>query len=1830
MAIGDIVLKIVTTGAGQAAGEARAVSESLKDVEKSAAGASAGADKLSSALGKVAHYTIGGLGVSAIAQMASSLSDASLAAIKLQNSLNFVTGSAKAGYEAIEYLRQTSNRLGADFSAASAGFAKFAAAAQGTGISMDQVKATFESVAKASVVLGLSSDETNGAMLALSQMMSKGTVSAEELRGQLGERLPGAFNIAARAMGVSTAELGKMLEQGALATNDFLPKFAAEMEKTFGAAAGEAANSAIANVNRLSSSWAQFKQELGTATNASGRPTWLIDALNEASASMRQATKDGKPLIGILASIGGFLAGGMGVGKFDDAAKAKRALELQEKIKSLESQTQNTLAFDIPAKTKTELKDAWDELAEIWGSGVIKLKSKGELKELAEKDLAGAADALKKSGILSDAWNSLYQTQAQKKASAVAALDAQYTKEAEKYRFNQEMLLKLTADYQVKREQIEKQFSEKKTSGKGGLDKELEEQRRAMAESLGLHADFAKKLAALDREYHPQSLDANSEAMNGYRAAVEKLIAKQPYAIALEKEQAEALKKLESAQTANTRAAVKEAESIAEQVQKQREHNEEIGLSAEALFNLQQSRLDATIAAAEQLEAEKLLTGAASEEIAAIWEKIDGLKALKKARAEGYQKESADNAAKETAAEWKKSSDDINRSLTDALMRGFESGKGFSQNLRDTIVNMFKTMELRPIISAVLSPVSGAIAAGMGSLGMSGAAGAADIGGYANLFSGGSSLYSGLTSGSGFLGSVGNLFGMGASSVAIPEASSFAAMAGLNPAVSAFGTGAPISLSSLGMMESTVPSLATSLVGAESGAALAAATAETTTAMAAAGEAATGFAGTLGTLGAALPYLGAALGALSLMGLFDHKGGPKVGSSSYMDQFGNIQPGEYNGETFNRTSSGGDPFKIKDMTAGLVKDLSGVANKFGKTLGDEFRFGLQAELDPQGTTPGTVGYMVNGKTVTTQLDGKNQEAGAKELGVMAQRAMLDALSQLDLSPVVNPLLDSIKDFGSLSEQEAQQALAAVTEIASMSTQQVNDIFGEAFDVSKFAALSGEGETTIATFSRLSKEFSATNAVAKLLGKDTATAFGAVGLASAQAREGLIAAAGGLDALASKTENYYQKMFTDTERGAMAAAEATKQLNAGFGELGMAVPDTIAGFRALVDGLDLTSEAGQSAYNALMGLVDAFTEVHGTAQGAASGVSAAAAGQFGFSGLGSAGYTLPYAAEFPSGMTDPKQDAGRAQLEQTLSAQVAAISTMGELIDSQYSDAASAAQLKNSIISQMIETLSDLPNQEGMLYSYETVQKYVAQMGGIAETINAVYALEQQYQGHGQEVFELNAWKDQQIAAIANIQSTLPEVYAALASGIDETYQEKLDAILNGTGSSGGTSDIANSRRQMEINIMELQGRAAEALAAKREMELAAMDASLRSLQQQIYALEDARTAVDNALKGVQNAVKAERDAVSAAYKTSTDAVNDSIKSVNESVSKLSSLSSSLKSTIDSMSVPEQSASDYAAARADLTRVLGDAINGIFPESSDLTKTLNIVSKPDENLYATREAYLQAFQTGKNDMEALQALTDNQLSTEEKTLDTLKAQLDTLKKTYDDQMKAFDAVLEDAQHQVNALYGIDDSVKSVADAVEALTAALTGAANAGIGATSGASNTGTADLPGGYIPQNIAQYDNEAALASRQLVLALTAGASATEAQRRLVEDYNAATQARTDAFMAWLATDAGKAISAANQAMYEHPSFAIGTNYVPGDMTANIHEGERIIPAADNRELMERLRNPDAANAVLISEIRALRAELQAGQIASVQAQQKTAKILEKFDGDGMPAVRTV
>ncbi|MGK7894037.1 MAG: tape measure protein [Xenococcus sp. (in: cyanobacteria)] len=79
---------------------------------------------------------------------------------------------------------------------------------------------------------GVIGESAGRATTALQQMAAKGVVSMEELRQQLSEALPGAFAIAAKAMGISEKRLIALVSSGQLVSSDFLPKLAKELQVT--------------------------------------------------------------------------------------------------------------------------------------------------------------------------------------------------------------------------------------------------------------------------------------------------------------------------------------------------------------------------------------------------------------------------------------------------------------------------------------------------------------------------------------------------------------------------------------------------------------------------------------------------------------------------------------------------------------------------------------------------------------------------------------------------------------------------------------------------------------------------------------------------------------------------------------------------------------------------------------------------------------------------------------------------------------------------------------------------------------------------------------------------------------------------------------------------------------------------------------------------------------------------------------------------------------------------------------------------------------------------------------------------------------------------------------------------------------------------------------------------------------------------------------------------------------------------------------------------------------------------------------------------------------
>ena len=225
------------------------------------------------ALGQAAFQALS----AAVAATLVSLPKAAMEAERLGNAFRVLTGSAAAAAAEQKFVRDEAQRLGISLADAQESYLKLAAAARGTALEGEAARKVFSAVAGAASTLGLSSAETSGALLAISQMMSKGTVQAEELRGQLGERIPGAFQIAARAMGVTTSALSEMLDRGQLLADDFLPKFAEQLAKEIPASA----ETMGAAVNRVANAATQAMQLIGGA---------LADAIDKAM-GLKEASK---------------------------------------------------------------------------------------------------------------------------------------------------------------------------------------------------------------------------------------------------------------------------------------------------------------------------------------------------------------------------------------------------------------------------------------------------------------------------------------------------------------------------------------------------------------------------------------------------------------------------------------------------------------------------------------------------------------------------------------------------------------------------------------------------------------------------------------------------------------------------------------------------------------------------------------------------------------------------------------------------------------------------------------------------------------------------------------------------------------------------------------------------------------------------------------------------------------------------------------------------------------------------------------------------------------------------------------------------------------------------------------------------------------------------------------------------------------------------------------------------------------------------------------------------------------------------------------------------
>ena len=196
--------------------------------------------------------------VQGLVGLTTSIVEAGIANDRLMLSLKGALGTAQAAGEAYAFVEAVANRLGIGLQTAVEGFAKLSAATQGTVVQGQQTRDLFVSLAEASRVMGLTTAETGGVVTALTQIIGKNTVSMEELRQQLGERLPQVLRLTAKEMGFTTSTFIEMVSKGQVLAQDFIPAVTRAFQQ-MGREAPAAAQSVQAALERLGNAWLTLK-----------------------------------------------------------------------------------------------------------------------------------------------------------------------------------------------------------------------------------------------------------------------------------------------------------------------------------------------------------------------------------------------------------------------------------------------------------------------------------------------------------------------------------------------------------------------------------------------------------------------------------------------------------------------------------------------------------------------------------------------------------------------------------------------------------------------------------------------------------------------------------------------------------------------------------------------------------------------------------------------------------------------------------------------------------------------------------------------------------------------------------------------------------------------------------------------------------------------------------------------------------------------------------------------------------------------------------------------------------------------------------------------------------------------------------------------------------------------------------------------------------------------------------------------------------------------------------------------------------------------------------
>lgn len=225
----------------------------------------------------------------------------------LDLSLKMVSGSENEFAKNKVFLAEVSQKWGLEVKSLTETYTQFYTASKGL-LSDKQIQETFEGISKAGSVMGLTLEKQQAAFYAIDQMMSKGTVTAEELKKQLGNAMPGAIKAAAMAymelhpqlktIQEAEKEMYIAMKKGALDSATYVPLIAKNFQKIYGIENINSVETLTSAQNRLQNSWTEYIRTLQFATSGNNLLVRSVNFLSENLSTIINVVSKGTIILG--------------------------------------------------------------------------------------------------------------------------------------------------------------------------------------------------------------------------------------------------------------------------------------------------------------------------------------------------------------------------------------------------------------------------------------------------------------------------------------------------------------------------------------------------------------------------------------------------------------------------------------------------------------------------------------------------------------------------------------------------------------------------------------------------------------------------------------------------------------------------------------------------------------------------------------------------------------------------------------------------------------------------------------------------------------------------------------------------------------------------------------------------------------------------------------------------------------------------------------------------------------------------------------------------------------------------------------------------------------------------------------------------------------------------------------------------------------------------------------------------------------------------------------------------------------------------------------------